>query len=156
MDPKIWNITASDEFLKTEGVNKVLRKRVVTYGSTCAVSLLDASPSTIEAKVDEFQVPYQWLMIYAHSHTLKSDSPVSSQAFPIMEKPCPLLTLKNAQISIAGIKPVPGAIPAAKVKIPAPATLFTRLKTDERIVAFPSSNESPPPLLIWSTTARLN
>ena len=71
--------------------------------------------------------------------TLKSASLVSSHASPMIAKECPLSRPKTAHMSMAGIQPVPLAIPAAKVKMPAPATLLTRLKTDARIVAFASS-----------------
>jgi hypothetical protein len=69
---------------------------------------------------------------------LKSASPVNSHASPTIEKQCPLSPPSTEQITIAGIHPVPGAIPDDNVKIPAPATLFTKLKTDETVDALPS------------------
>ena len=80
--------------------------------------------------------------------TLKSLSPVISQASPMIAKQCEPIVPNPAQIAIAGIHPVPAAIPADSVNIPAPATLLTRLKTDAAIVDLLSSFllSFPPPL----------
>ena len=62
---------------------------------------------------------------------LKSGSPINSHDSPTIEKQCPLIPPNTAHIAIAGIHPVPGAIPDDKVNIPAPATLLTKLNTDD-------------------------
>lgn len=79
---------------------------------------------------------------------LKSRSPVNSQASPIMIKECALSAPRMVQIRIAGIHPVPPAFPAARAKMPAPATLLTKLKTDDAMEVVPQSDvfffEAPP------------
>ena len=82
--------------------------------------------------------------------TLNVSSPVSSQDSPMMEKQCALIAPRMVQIEIAGIQPVPEAMPAESVKIPAPATLLTKLKTDANIVAFPCSFCSPPLVTLFT------
>ncbi len=73
-------------------------------------------------------------------HTLKSRSPVSSQASPIKVKVCPLIHPNKIQMRQEGINPVPVAIPADKVKMPAPATLLTKLNTDDGMEALVDSS----------------
>jgi hypothetical protein len=72
--------------------------------------------------------------------TGKFFSPVISQALPIKVNVCADNAAKEEAIRIAGIHPtLDDAFPAAKVNKPAPATLFTKLKTDAGIV------DAPPP-----------
>ena len=63
--------------------------------------------------------------------------PVRSQAFPIKRKVWAEIKAKVTHVTILGIQPVPVALPAASVKIPAPATLLARLKTDVVMDALP-------------------
>ena len=76
--------------------------------------------------------------------TLKSASPVNSQASPMVANEWPLSKPSTAHISMAGINPEPEAMPADRVKMPAPATLLTRLNTEAVMVALPSDFSSPP------------
>ena len=68
-------------------------------------------------------------MVFVHK-PLKSISPVSLQLSPMRLKECELIVPSVAQIRSAGIHPVPLDMAAERVRRPAPATLFTRLKTD--------------------------
>ena len=78
-------------------------------------------------------------MVTAHK-PLKSSCCVSSHAAPINRKVCAEIAPSKAQIHIAGIQPVPPAIPEDSVRIPAPATLLIKLKMDAGIVALPPSS----------------
>mmetsp|Transcript_17227 Transcript_17227/g.39811 ORF Transcript_17227/g.39811 Transcript_17227/m.39811 type:complete len:214 (+) Transcript_17227:1267-1908(+) len=78
----------------------------------------------------------------AYDHrSLKESRPVSSQDFATREKVWELTAASARQIAIEGIHPVPLALPAARVRIPAPATLLARLKTLVAIDA-PSSRSA--------------
>ena len=64
-------------------------------------------------------------------------SPVISQALPMRTKVCAEQNANVTQVRIEGTQPVPDAFPAANVKIPAPATLLAKLKTEVRMEALP-------------------
>ena len=67
---------------------------------------------------------------------LKVSSPVNSHDLPINPNVCAETNASIVQIIIDGIQPVfPLAFPAAKVRIPAPATLLDKLKIEVRMVA---------------------
>ena len=87
--------------------------------------------------------------------TLKSFSFSISHDSPTITKVLAEIAPRSEQNRIDGIQPVPAACAADKASIPAPATLFTRLKTDAVMdeVLSPTastltaafSKEAPPP-----------
>mmetsp|Transcript_21678 Transcript_21678/g.53545 ORF Transcript_21678/g.53545 Transcript_21678/m.53545 type:complete len:194 (-) Transcript_21678:85-666(-) len=84
---------------------------------------------------------------------LKVFSPVISQALAMRIKVWDEHKASVAQIKMEGIHPVPLAFPAASVKIPAPATLFAKLKMEVVTDALPPSalDLLAPPRLMSNT-----
>ena len=68
---------------------------------------------------------------------LKVFSPVISQALAMRMKVWDEQKANVVQIKMEGTHPVPLAFPAARVKIPAPATLLAKLKMEVVTEAFP-------------------